>query len=237
MVKSLKRAQGCGTRRQKGSGRGSIPGPAGAGRAGTARGRGDRGEGSLGIEGCPHGTAECPPAAAASALGARASPARAVPRFDGRPSPHSFSPGSVNPEGAGGGAAPPGTAWPTPVPGKSHQLGAEPPWWGTVSSARRCLADGAWGQEWDAVTLHCGTARGWSHRIPAAPPAWPFLLLYARRWRGRRNGAGGMFPAFPRPTLPSVLMIWCNLFCCPSWLVGLVSVRSWGDVAPAAHRL
>lgn len=30
-----------------------------------------------------------------------------------------------------------------------------------------------------------------------------------------------MFPAFPHPTLPSVLMIWCNLFCCPSWLVGL----------------
>lgn len=67
------------------------------------------------IEGCPHGTAECPPAAAASALGARASPARACRGLTvgpAQPSPRSFSPGSVNPEGAGGGAAPPSTAWP-----------------------------------------------------------------------------------------------------------------------------
>lgn len=100
-------------------------------------------------------------------------PRRAEPRFDGRPSPRSFSPGSVNPEGAGGGAAPPGTAWPTPVPGKSHRLGAEPPW-GAVSSARRCLTGGVWGQEWDTVTLHCGTTRGWSHCIPTCSSSLAF---------------------------------------------------------------
>lgn len=30
---------------------------------------------------------------------------------------------------------------------------------------------------------------------------------------GRRHRAGGMSPVFPHPTLPSVLMIWFNLFC------------------------
>lgn len=133
--------------------------------------------GVLWIEGCPHGTAECPPAAAASALGARASPVRAVPRFDGRPSPAQpsflFS-WICESRGSRWRGSTSQHSLAHSCPRESHRLGAEPAWWGTVSSAWCCLADGVWGQELDAVTLHCGTTRGWSHCIPTCSSSLAF---------------------------------------------------------------
>lgn len=169
-----------------GQGQQSRPRRRRQGRNGTEPG--NRGEGSLGIEGCPHGTAGCPPAAAASALSARASPARAVPRLDGQPSPGSFSPGSECRGSRRRGSTSRHSLAHSCPREKPLGLGAEPPWWGAVSSARCCLTDGVWGQEWDAVTLHCGTTRGWSHCIPSCSSSLAFPAALCEEHRGGEGG-------------------------------------------------
>lgn len=147
--------------------------------------------------------------------------------FDSQPSPISFPPRSVNPEGPGGqgGSNSPHSLAPHPPScprGKTHQKSWQNPPGGMqrpqrgiplrMARARPSLV-GFGGQERAGVMPHYGTLRGLSRYVPDLL-LQPCLSCSSMQGGGegrRRHRAGGTSPAFPRPTLPSVLMIRFNL--------------------------
>lgn len=141
--------------------------------------------------------------------------------FDGRPSTHFFSSSVCKSQRARRAGRQPLLAQPGP-PHPFLSQGTNPPTQGrtilagcSVLSAAFPSLVGFGGQEWDAIMLHCGTTRGSSRYVPDLL-LQPCLSCSSVQGGGEgegRHGAGGTSPAFPRPTLPSVPMIWFNLFC------------------------
>lgn len=185
-------------------------------REGTARGGQGRGPCGTGV-----------PAEKGSPWDGHASPGHLprvpwVPASDAKGLTVSLAPGSfplrsVNPNRVGG-SSPLHSSCPR---GKTHWFKAEHP--RGVQCPQRAFPAlmGSGGQEWDRITLHCGTTGGSSHDVPELLPQ-PCLSCSSVQGGGeggRRHGAGGTSPAFPSPPLPSILMIWFNLFFtfCRAW--------------------